>query len=161
MALTVAQTAASISWQQKQTNTPFKDTVQGTDQVSNNFVWSTDAGAADAVLTYSLTIAANTNTDINLQSATNLLNQSVTLVRAYAIQVQPTGGAVIMKPSATDGLNWFFGDVSDTITVPSGGIFNYSNPLATTVSGSAKKLNFANPSLTDAITVQIAIIGGI
>lgn len=160
MALDFAQTSASLSWQQSQTNTPFTKTSQGPDAVSSNFVWTTGAGDANAVLTYSQTIAASGDYDLELQNGTDLLNLPVVLTRVYAIQIQPDGADVIVKPSAVDGLQWFFGNLNDTITVPDGGIFNYSNPLPTTVDATHKKINIENASGANPVVVKIAIIGG-
>ena len=160
MSLEFAQTSASLSWQQSKANTPFVKTSQGPDAVANNFVWTTGVGGANEVLTYYLTLAASTHQDIDLQTGTNLLGESVNLVRVYGIQVLPEDGDCVVSPGNPHGLVWFFGASSNSVTVPLGGIFNFSNPVATTVDVTHHTFRFENPSSTAPVSVKIAIIGG-
>jgi hypothetical protein len=161
MALQFAQTSGSISWQLTQSNTPFIQSSQGPDSVSNGFAWTTGAGFATTAIALNLTIAVSSNTTIDLQAQVDLLNQAQVLTKVYAIEILPSGSDCVLSPAATDPATWFFGSATDTITVKDGGLFILANTTSTAVTASTKNIKLANPSATNILTVKLVIIGGV
>lgn len=155
MALGFGNTSASLNWQQNQVNTPFQPTTQGADSVA----LSVSLNNAEAVFAKEYAIAASGSQSIDLTNITDLLNLTYPLVAVYAIIVKCTGADCIFSPGATNGLQWFFGGATNSITVKKDGCFLYSSPSSTPVTSTSKTLLLTNASSTDALSVTIAIIG--
>jgi hypothetical protein len=67
---------------------------------------------------------------------------------------------MIYSPGATNGLTWFLGGTSPTLTVKAGGFFLVGDGSAFTVSGSAKTIKITNASGAASGTYELALIGG-
>jgi hypothetical protein len=169
MPLNTVQLSNSFAWQlQNGTSTGFEPVTQGTDNIQVNLqgiqvtTWNQLFAA-----NYSLSASGGTTT-FDLTSFTNLAFESVTLGHVLAIVVDNTtatgtGSNVAIGPASSDGLQWFWGGTSQTISLPDGYSFVLTGPVGgtsvgTAVSGTSKKITLTNNG-SGAATVQIAILG--
>jgi hypothetical protein len=108
-----------------------------------------------------MTLAGSGSQTIDLTSLTNTVYETFSLGHALTILVLPTGNSVTLTPGGTNGLAWFFGGTSPSITIPAGGCLLFSEPVAGpghVVDGTHKTLTFTNASGA-AATVQVLVVG--
>lgn len=138
----------NLAWLMSKTNTGFGDTSEGPDSKA----WSTsgiDVAVQNELYAQKYTIAASGTQTMDLSSFTNLLNQSKTLTSVLSLFLLPTGTNAICKlePGAANPLTWFFSGTTPAISIPTGGVFVFSNPgtgTGQTVDGTHKNLLVTN-----------------
>lgn len=112
------------------------------------------------------TLAASANEDLDL-SGTALqdtfgANLALTKVKAILIKAAATNtNNVVVKPGASNGFTGPFGAATHTQSIPPGGVWMVSAPLAgwTVTAATADLLNVANSSSGTSVTYEIAIVG--
>lgn len=161
MALTYAQSLVSSTWQQTQTNTGFDDTVQGPESFAFSISHAVGASDANVIFAKEDDIAISSSVNIDLSAAVDFFNNSNSFARVYSLVVSATGGSLTLSPGASNGLEWFFGSATDSITIQDGSAFMICETLDTTVDATHKILTLTNPSGVDVVTYKIAIIGGV
>lgn len=159
MALDFAQVSMSASWQQTKINPGFTNTVQGPDSTALFSTLTVGTSNANSVYNAQAVLAASGTATIDLQSFTDQIGQAIVMTRAYAIIVTTTGASLKVEPNSTNGLSWFFGGTTPSITIPDGGGFCFSQSSAQTVSGTSKQIKLTNTGAVST-TYKITIIGG-
>lgn len=172
----------SIGWSASNNIAAQQPLVQG-DGVSTSYAYGTAAdnnavGGADEIVSFLQTIAAGGSATINLQSITNILQQSgVSLVRlkGYKIRLLTSGsrGAVdsvngtlcssITVGNAASNVNRLeMGADAHTFTINNGGSHQHFDPSAAgfaAVSPSVKNVLITNNDADVAAAVQVTLIG--
>lgn len=139
----------------------FKPRLQTTIPLGNG----TGANQADRLFTDTRTIAASGSETLDLAgSLTDVFGATITMVEVVAIMITAsssnTNNVVVGGGSNAVPL---FGDVSDTIAVKPGGVFQIGAPGAagqfTVTAGTGDLLQIANSSSGSSVTYTIMIIG--
>ena len=161
MPLTQITLSASLQTAMSATNTGFGSTTEGPDGDSFNL-----SGISTSTWTNSLkkqyTVLAAGTQSVDFRSFTNLVNESVTAGHILAIWVKTSGGEITMQTGASNGLVWFFGGTTPSITIPSGGIFMFSLPTSNAgqvLDGTHKVFDFVNNGGTTTTLTVIALVG--
>lgn len=108
------------------------------------------------------TIASGGSTTIDLTAMTNTVYETFSLASVLSIMVLPKGGAVVMKPGATNGATWFLGGTTPTVTISDGGCLLFSEPVGGpghAVDPTHKTLTFTNSGGTS-LQLSLLIVGG-
>ena len=158
MSVDISGVVGEINWSQSKTNTAFVKTKQGPDKITSSLTPSTTT--FNRIYAVSGTLAASASVTIDLQGVTDYLAQSLTLTSIIAIMVKATTTDMIYSPGTSNGLTWFLGGTTPTITVRAGGFFLIGDGSAGTVSGSAKTIKITNASASLSGTYELALIGG-
>lgn len=158
MSVDISGVVGEINWSQSKTNDLFVKTKQGPDKISGSLTPSTTI--YNRIYAVSGTLAASASTTIDLQGVTDYLAQSLTLTKIVAIMVKATTTDMIYSPGASNGLTWFLGGTTPTITIRAGGFFLIGDGSAFTVSGTAKTIKITNASGSLSGTYELALIGG-
>jgi hypothetical protein len=88
---------------------------------------------------------------------TDLLGNSIALARIFAVAITSSAGTVVYAPGASNGLEWFLGGTSPTISIPAGAGFIFTTPTFQAVSGTDKTLTLSSSA---GATYKIAFLGG-
>src|SRR5579885_880511 len=160
MPLTNVSLVAQVSWALSRTNPPFGNSTEGPDTefFSLNGISTTTFNQLAA---NQYTITSSSTTNIDLTSLTNLLYESFSFGHVLSIMVLPTGDQVTLAPGASNGLVWFFGSSSQSITIPAGGCFVFSLPPSASgqVVNSTHKILSLTASGAGSSTVTVVILG--
>lgn len=129
---------------------------------SQSLTDGTTEDKADKLLMREPTIGASSNTEIDLQTATDTHGVAVSMdeVVAIGIEVPEDGGALEVSPGASNGWTGLLGSGS-TLKLPAGSkvvLFNRLDP-AWAVSGSNKTIKFAEFGGALSVVPKITIIG--
>ncbi len=156
-----ASTNMSMAWSQQKTTPGFTAVTQGPDSISlsvspsltgltpMNIVFSeTNTLAAAGSKTYDFTTAG---------ALYDLIGQPLNLSRVFAVGIYSTSGTITFAPGASNGLEWFLGGTSPTITITEGAGFLFTSPTPTTVDGTNKTITVASSA---GATYKIVIYGG-
>jgi len=157
MGLQFAQAVGTISWQLTQSNTPFVQSAQGPDSVSQSIPFTVASGYATSAIAKQYALASGVAQNIDLKTQVDLLNITQPLTKAYGIEVVTSGSAAILSPASSGGMPWFFNGTSGLI-IDNGGVFLYASANAATVASGASMLSLLPCS--GAMTARLIIIGG-
>lgn len=159
MALNTANTILSLSWDQQKTLTGFNVLGQGPDAVSLSVAPAlTGANPANIVFAEQRTLAASGSYTYDLSTGlSDFLGTSIALARIFSVIVTCSSGTVVFAPGATNGLEWFLGGTSPTITIPAGAGFLFTTPTHQAVSGTDKTITLSSSA---GATYKIAFLGG-
>lgn len=159
MALNTASTLLSLSWSQQKAITGFSPVTQSNDSLSLSVAPSlTGATPANIVFAEQRTLAAAGSYTYDMTTGlTDFLGTAINLSRIFAIAVTSTSGIVVYQPGATNGLEWFLGGTSPTITIPAGAGFVFTNPVHQAISGTDKTITLSSSA---GATYKIAFFGG-
>lgn len=159
MALNSAGTSLSLSWSQQKTLTGFNPVTQGSDSLSLSVSPAlTGTNPANIVFAEQRTLAATGSYTYDLSTGlTDFLGNAINLARIFAIGVTSSSGTVVYQPGATNGLEWFLGGTSPTISIPAGAGFIFTNPTHQAVSGTDKTITLSSVA---GATYRIAFFGG-
>jgi hypothetical protein len=159
MALNSASTSLSLSWDQQKTITGFNSISQGPDALSLSVSPNlTGTNPANIVFTEQRTLAAGGSYTYDMSTGlTDFLGTSIALTRIFAIAVSSSAGTVVYAPGASNGLEWFLGGTSPTISIPAGAGFIFTTPTFQAVSGTDKTLTLSSSA---GATYRIAFLGG-
>ena len=159
MALNSASTSLSLSWDQQKTLTGFDSVSQGPDALSLSVSPNlTGTNPANIIFTEQRTLAASGSYTYDMSTGlTDFLGTSIALTRIFAIAISSTTGTVVYAPGATNGLEWFLGGTSPTISIPAGAGFIFTTPTFQAVSGTDKTLTLSSSA---GATYKIAFLGG-
>lgn len=139
---------------------------QGTNTFSANLRNVSLTAWNQAYLSY-LTLSASATQTIDLTSFADLLGNTVTLNKVFGlfVQVEPqvVGNVVqlTVEQGASNGLAWFFGSGSLTISGDQNLLFvaSANDVTGVPVSGTSKTVKFANTG-SNPLNAAIAILGG-
>lgn len=159
MALDFATVTITGTWQQSKTNTGFSPTIQGPDSISQSTALTVGSSAANSLYAATGTLAASASSTIDLQSFTDILGQAITMTRVYSIIVKTTDDSLKIEPGSSNGLSWFFGGTTPSITIPAGGAMGFVQTTAATVDATHKTIKLTNTGSVT-LTYNISIIGG-
>ncbi len=160
MALNSASTSMSLSWAQELATSGYNPVTQGPDSLSLSISPAlTGSNPANVLYTETRTLSASGSYtyDFNNGSLSTLLGQALTMTRVFSIAISCSSGTIVYQPGATNGLEWFLGGTSPTITIPAGAGFLFSTPTHQVVSGTDKTITVSSAA---GATYKIAIIGG-
>lgn len=159
MALNSASALFSLSWDQQKTLTGFNVLGQGPDALSLSVSPAlTGATPANIVFAEQRTLSAGGSYTYDLSTGlTDFLGTAINLSRIFAIAVTSSSGTVVYAPGASNGLEWFLGGTTPTISIPAGAGFIFTNPTHQTVSGTDKTISLSSSA---GATYKIAFIGG-
>jgi hypothetical protein len=159
MALNSASTSLSLSWDQQKVLTGFNSISQGPDALSLSVSPNlTGTNPANIVFTEQRTLAAAGSYTYDMSTGlTDFLGTSIALTRIFAIAISSTTGTVVYAPGASNGLEWFLGGTSPTISIPAGAGFIFTTPTFQAVSGTDKTLTLSSSA---GATYKIAFLGG-
>jgi len=159
MALNSASTSLSLSWDQQKILTGFNSISQGPDALSLSVSPNlTGTNPANIIFTEQRTLAASGSYTYDMSTGlTDFLGTSIALTRIFAIAISSTTGTVVYAPGATNGLEWFLGGTSPTISIPAGAGFIFTTPTFQAVSGTDKTLTLSSSA---GATYKIAFLGG-
>lgn len=122
-------------------------------------------GQADLMFDDIRTLAASATEDIDLAGVlSDALGRTVTIVKLKAILIKAdaanTNNVVVGGAAATQ-VTGLFGDVSDKIVVPPGGVFLWAAPKAGIAvgAGATDLLKVANSGAGTGVTYSITVIG--
>jgi hypothetical protein len=162
MPLQNATMSNNLSWQLTAPRTGFSAAQQGADGISANlngisFTTFNQLFAAQYTI-----LAAGTQV-IDLSTFTNLVGEATGLGHALTISMTVTGtnANVALSPGASNGLVWFFGGTSPTISLTTGCSFCFSGPAAgpgQVVNGTHKNMLLTNNGSGTA-TVKVVVLG--
>lgn len=158
MSVDVSSVVAELGWTQSKTNGDFSKTRQGPDKLSKTLTPNTTT--YNRIYAASGTLAGGASVTIDLQSITDYLGQAVVLNKILAIMVAATTTNMKYEAGATNGLTWFLGGTSPTITIRAGGFFLFGDGATFTVSSTVKTITVTNLDATNAGIYEIALIGG-
>jgi hypothetical protein len=111
------------------------------------------------------TLAASANEDLDLAGAlADPFGTTLTFVKVRGIYIKAASGntnSVIIKPAASNGFTGPFGAAAHTITLPPGGVFLVTAPVAgwAVTAGTGDKINIANSAGSTTVTYDIHVIG--
>jgi hypothetical protein len=159
MALNSASTSLSLSWDQQKVLTGFNSISQGPDALSLSVSPNlTGTNPANIVFTEQRTLAASGSYTYDMSTGlTDFLGTSIALTRIFAIAISSSTGTVVYAPGATNGLEWFLGGTSPTISIPAGAGFIFTTPTFQAVSGTDKTFTLSSSA---GATYKIAFLGG-
>ena len=159
MALNSASTSLSLSWDQQKTLTGFDSVSQGPDALSLSVSPNlTGTNPVNVVFAEQRTLAASGSYTYDMSTGlTDFLGNSIALARIFAIAVSSSTGTVVYAPGASNGLEWFLGGTSPTISIPAGAGFIFTTPTFQAVSGTDKTLTLSSSA---GATYKIAFLGG-
>jgi hypothetical protein len=159
MALNSASTLMNVAWDQQKTLTGFNPVAQGADAVSLSVSPAlTGATPANIVFAEQRTLSAGGSYTYDLTTGlTDFLGTAINLTRIFAVIVTSSTGTVVFAPGATNGLEWFLGGTSPTISIPAGAGFMFTTPTHQTVSGTDKTITLSSSA---GATYKIAFLGG-
>lgn len=139
---------------------------------------TTTAGKANRVYGTILSLAAGANTTINLQSVTDVLDQTVNMTRVKGVAVQllnstddtnvgsnatsvVMGLPVAVNPALSNSGNAGLFNTNGTMRVFNGGYFEWCNPSAngTAITNTNCNLTFTNEDASLAAAVYLVVIG--
>lgn len=160
MSLNYANVYNQMTWSQAKANPGFSDSIQGPDTYSlaNNFNYSlTGANCVYATEGELLPLATLT---IDLQAVTDFFNDPLVMTRVYCLQISSLYTNLVIKPTNSNPLLWFFGSATDQLSVFADSSFTYNSTNYGTVASGASSLDLYNPSTSVTVGYKIAIIGG-
>ena len=159
MALNSASTSLSLSWDQQKTLTGFDSVSQGPDALSLSVSPNlTGTNPVNVVFAEQRTLAASGSYTQDMSTGlTDFLGNSIALARIFAIAISSSTGTVVYAPGASNGLEWFLGGTSPTISIPAGAGFIFTTPTFQAVSGTDKTLTLSSSA---GATYKIAFLGG-
>ena len=159
MALNSASTSLSLSWDQQKTLAGFNSISQGPDALSLSVSPNlTGTNPVNVVFAEQRTLAASGSYTYDMSTGlTDFLGNSIALARIFAIAISSSSGTVVYAPGATNGLEWFLGGTSPTISIPAGAGFIFTTPTFQAVSGTDKTLTLSSSA---GATYKIAFLGG-
>lgn len=160
MPLTQAGLTNKITWSLARTNAGYRNTSQGPE--SQSFTLNgLNVNTFDQIATNTYSIASGGFTDVDLTGLTNLVYEEFGLGHVLTLVLQPTVNQVTLSPAPASGLQWFFGGVSDSLTVPASGCFLFT--LGASSPGQAvddtHKFMRLTASGAGATTVDVVILG--
>lgn len=132
---------------------------------------ATDAGKVTEVSSVQLVIAASDSTTIDLQSLTNSLGESISLVDCRGLVISNKGytdataatdslASISVGGAVSNPFSGFFGDDTDVVKVfPANTLPLLSFKEVRTVSATAKDVLITNDSATEDILVEVVIYG--
>lgn len=134
----------AVSYQLDQTSTGFGT---NTLKFGKTHRLAPDPAVHNAQYGAQLTIAAGGNTTLDLTALTNQANEAAnfTTPGVQGILLLPTGSSVVLEPGGTNGLTWFLGGTTPSLTLDSGDVFYLGKAVATTVNSTHKTLKLSNP----------------
>jgi hypothetical protein len=140
-----------------------RDVVQKNAAVS--FANGTGAGQADKIWRATRTLAASANEELDLagvleDSFGNLL--TFASVKAVMISAAAANTNSVIVGGAAANAVPLFGDATDTVALPPGGVFALASPAAngwTVTPGTGDKLKVANSAAGTSVTYDIVLIG--
>jgi hypothetical protein len=141
------------------TNTGFGDTKVG--PKTRTYTLQPAVATFNQLYAARLVLAAAASQTVDFSAITNLAQEAATLTKAVTLELYPSGtdAAVKIEPGAADPLTWFFSGTTPAITIPTGGVFVFAQPLAQVVSGAAKNLKFTNTG-SGTLTLDVILRGG-
>lgn len=156
---------ASMGWRLSKANTGLDATTQGPNGLSGTFAPATATFNRVYALA-STNIAASGTQALNLNSFTDLLGVAVTATKACALLITATatvtGGILKIEEHGTNGLTWFFGGTTPSISLPVGttgaGFLVWQGTTQTLSSSDAQLLLTNTGSQTITVTVS-AVVG--
>lgn len=162
--LTQLTLSASMQWTLSKANTGFASTKQGSDNstYSNTL---TSFGTWTELYAQEFSIASGGGfNEFDLSSFTNLVGVAVTAGHILAIEIIPTGtnAQCLFAPGTTNGLTWFFGGTTPTLTLKINGTFFWSDDPAgtgTVIDSTHKTLRLTNNGSGTLTAVVTAIVG--
>jgi len=160
MPLTTATLNNQLSFTLTRTNTGFNATKANNNSVTFNLN-GLNVTTFNQVFAQQYTLAAAANQDIDLTSLTNLVYESFSFGHALLLMVTATGSQCTVTPGPTNGLQWFFGGSTQSVIIPAGGFFCFSEPVTGpghVVDSTHKVLRFTNSGGTS-LTLNVAILG--
>lgn len=156
-----ASTSLNMAWSQQKSTTGFTAVSQGPDSISLSVSPSlTGVSPMNIVFSETRTLAAAGSKTYDLTTAGSLydlIGQPLNLARVFAIGIYSTSGTVVLSPGASNGLEWFMGGTSPTITITEGAGFLFTSPTPSTVDGTNKTLTVTSSA---GGTYKIVIYGG-
>lgn len=158
MAATSVGITAALSWALEKTVTGF-DKAKQKGQVS--YTPAPAVATYNAVFAAEYTILAAGTQAVDFYSFTDLVGNAVTATKIYGVLVTVTGtnAAVKIETHGTNGLVWFFGGTTPSITVPAGGCFLFSEGGTEALSATVRQWLLTNTGSGTA-TVTVAAICG-
>ena len=159
MALNSAGTLMNLVWDQQKSLTGFNPLSQGSDAVSLSVNPAlTGSNPANIVFAEQRTLAAAGSYTYDMTTGlTDFLGTAINLTRIFAVIITSSSGTVVYQPGASNGLEWFLGGTSPTISIPAGAGFLFSTPTHQTVSGTDKTITLSSVA---GATYKIAFLGG-
>lgn len=118
-----------------------------------------------------IALAGGASVTVDLRNFTTLLSEAgVAFARVFGMFVKPTlddpaltNASLTIKPGAANGLQWFFTNIAEGVTIkPGDTLIKVSAPTDVTgftVDATHKTLTFSNPG-THALTATVIILGG-
>lgn len=143
----------------------YRGTGAGTENVlvaNTTALTYTDTGAATT--SQSPPSTPNTYIEFNLGSFSDLLGNTVTPGHILQLIMIPTGTSAIaqLAPGTSNGLTWFFGGTTPTVSVNAGGVFFFSDIVTgtgTVIDSTHKTLRITNTGSGN-LTVQVGAVVG-
>lgn len=159
MALNSASTLMNLVWSQQKTFSGFNPVTQGNDAISLSVSPPlTGSNPANIVFAEQRTLAAAGSYTYDMTTGlTDFLGTAINLSRIFAIAITSTSGIVVYQPGSSNGLEWFLGGTTPTITIPSGSGFLFTNPVHQAISGTDKTITISSSA---GATYKIAFLGG-
>jgi hypothetical protein len=163
MPLQQVNLTSSLQWILTKVVTGFAPIQQGADSVTSNLS-GINLSTFNQLFAQQFTLSASGGTStFDLSTFTNPAGESTGFGHVLCIEVQVTGtGAnVALSPGASNGLVWFFGGTSPTVSVPAGATFIFTNAASATgqvVDSTHKNLTLTNNG-SGVATVRVVCVG--
>ncbi len=125
----------------------------------------TTSSKADRLFSDTRTVGTSANEDLDLAAVLeDAFGQAITFVKVKAIAFYAhttNTNSVIVKPAASNGFTGPFGGASHSITIPPGGWFYVTAPVAgwSVVADTGDLINVANSAGTTTVTYDVMIVG--
>lgn len=156
-----ASTSFNMAWSQQKTTPGFLSVSQGPDSISLSVSPSlTGLTPMNIVFSETRTLAASGSKTYDFTTAGalyDLIGQPLNLSRVFSIGIYSTTGISVLSPGASNGLEWFMGGTSPTITIAEGAGFMFTSPAPATVDGTNKTLTVSSSA---GCTYKLVIFGG-
>lgn len=166
---TTGNQSITLTWTQLQGATGYK-IYRGTSAGSENKLVGTITSGSTVTFTdtgftgssASPPAMPNSYVEFDISSFTNLVGETVTTGHVLSLMITPTGtGATcVLSPGASNGLTWFFGGTSPTLTIPIGGVEVHSDSPTgpgTVVDSTHKTLRITNGGSAN-LTASVVIV---
>jgi len=156
-----ASTSMNLSWSQQKTTSGFTAVSQGPDSMSLSVSPSlTGLTPMNIIFSETRTLAASGSKTYDFTTAGSLydlIGQPLNLSRVFSVGLVSTTGTIVFGPGASNGLEWFLGGTTPSITLTEGAGFLFTSGTPTTVSGTDKTLTVSSSA---GATYKIVIFGG-
>lgn len=158
MALDAAALAVQLAFTVSKAVTGF-ESLEHTD--AKSYRLTPDTATYSLLLAKRYTVAGGASQTVDLRSFTDFYGDAKVMGGCLLLLVLPTvtSGGCKVEPGDSNALTWFFSGTTPAVTVPTGGVLVFGQPTSQTVDATHCTLKFTNTHGTNAMTLDLLVVG--